>query len=447
MIALAAAALEAPDALFVLNSPYSIEDKALNSFNYPYDENISKEVREATLSEIINKIAENKNKLKEHPSGVAGLVVGCSEDKKSWTPDIRLLKGRKRGSAEKPVWLNNNIVTATEENSIKERDNHGNTYIYCNPHDRVMGSSPLQSIGWSGIPNITKNNQTTPHPLFGKNNVPYVRMLARNTPCGDKPNPKTVFSDKNSYYSDGRVFWDSNTTTLHGIAWPPPSANMFININAPEVPYPIKKEELVNFDEDFTTKEVKTDDKNKQTEKTKDVTQQIIEDNEENNTENKAKKIPVGDGYGHFKYQSLTRSYLPVDNDYYYKDFYSYGNLKWVPLTKEEINKRKRDPLLDPKQKNESMKYETIKDMKERIRSYIRRPTDHSTLPSHTPFLKRVLTYDLPIGYCEIGRSPEKMDELRKYADWLSGEDCYMETGKLDIPECPAIIKNPPIKK
>ncbi|EEG85541.1 hypothetical protein PROPEN_02348 [Proteus penneri ATCC 35198] len=79
--------------------------------------------------------------------------------------------------------------------------------------------------------------------------------------------------------------------------------------------------------------------------------------------------------------------------------------------------------------------------MRTRIREYNQRPTDHGTLPRNSLFLRRVVTYDLPIGYCEIGRSPEKMDELRKYADWLSGLDGYMEKGVLDIPEMPEIIK------
>ena len=95
MIALAAAAIEAPDSLFVLNSPYATEDKFLNSYSYIYSENIDQAQREATLKAIIDKIAKNKNRLKGSPCGYSSLVVGESEDKKSWTPDVIIYKGNK----------------------------------------------------------------------------------------------------------------------------------------------------------------------------------------------------------------------------------------------------------------------------------------------------------------------------------------------------------------
>ncbi|MBQ0213582.1 alpha/beta hydrolase [Proteus vulgaris] len=41
MIALVAAAIEAPDSLFVLNSPYATKDNFLNSYSYVYNENIN----------------------------------------------------------------------------------------------------------------------------------------------------------------------------------------------------------------------------------------------------------------------------------------------------------------------------------------------------------------------------------------------------------------------
>jgi Protein of unknown function (DUF3274) len=30
-------------------------------------------------------------------------------------------------------------------------DNYGRVYLYCNPHDQVIGSSPVQGIGWKGV--------------------------------------------------------------------------------------------------------------------------------------------------------------------------------------------------------------------------------------------------------------------------------------------------------
>jgi len=34
---------------------------------------------------------------------------------------------------------------------IKE---HGTTWIYCNPQDHVIGSTPLCIIGWQGLPHL-----------------------------------------------------------------------------------------------------------------------------------------------------------------------------------------------------------------------------------------------------------------------------------------------------
>ncbi|MGV3347119.1 hypothetical protein ACGVWS_15840, partial [Enterobacteriaceae bacterium LUAb1] len=134
MIALAAAAIEAPDALFVMNSPYALDNEMTTYISYPMDEIISKEAREATFADIVKKVAENKNRLQRQ--GNERLLAGICSDGESWTPD-----GKTHGG-------------------IAERDNHGTTWIYCNPHDRVMGSSPLRSIGWQGLPN-TKNSHFT----------------------------------------------------------------------------------------------------------------------------------------------------------------------------------------------------------------------------------------------------------------------------------------------
>lgn len=436
MIALAAAALDAPDSLFVLNSPYATEDKFLNSYSYVYNENIDQAQREATLEAIIDKIAKNKNRLKSSPCSYSGLVVGLSDDEKSWTPDVVIYKGEKLDVSDK-----RNIEKNRENNKeklargemIKERDNHGQFYIYCNPHDRVMGSSPLQSIGWCPLPNITQKGQTTHHPLFNLEQPPYIRMLARNTPCGGKPNPHTIFTNEYGQFSDGNIFWDSNTKTLDGLAWPAPSANISLNINAPEVPHPITPAELATFDEDFAVIEKKEE---------KPIPEINID------ADKQKKKIPLGQGYGQLIYNPKNRSYEPKDAEYYfYKDLYSYQHRIWVELTPEERKVLQGNVLLDPQDRNATKKYETVEEMRTRIREYNQRPTDHGTLPRNSLFLRRVVTYDLPIGYCEIGRSPEKMDELRKYADWLSGLDIYMEKGELDLPKMPDIIENPLKKK
>ncbi len=107
MIAPAAAAIEAPDALFVMNSPYALDNEMTTYISYPMNEIISKEAREATFADIVKKVAENKTRLKKQ--GYERLLAGASSDGESWTPE-----GKTHGG-------------------VPERDNHGTTWIYCNP--------------------------------------------------------------------------------------------------------------------------------------------------------------------------------------------------------------------------------------------------------------------------------------------------------------------------
>ncbi|MEX6074588.1 hypothetical protein AB6G54_12215 [Enterobacter hormaechei] len=131
-----------------------MHNSQLNELSIPQKERISPSGRENTLSSIIEKIAKQSTHLSS--VGYKGLCVGKFTDKTNWKPE------------------GENVIRAGK---IQERDNHGRTYIYFCPHDRVMGSLPLRSIGWQGLPNDKNGN---PHPLIVKfkNNL-YQRMLAR----------------------------------------------------------------------------------------------------------------------------------------------------------------------------------------------------------------------------------------------------------------------------
>lgn len=124
MIALAAATIEAPDALFVMNSPYALENEPTTYISYPIKEIISRKARSATFADIVKKVAENKTRLKQQ--GCDNLLAGMSSDGNSWIPEGKT------------------------HNGLPERDNHGTTWIYCNPHDRVMGSSPCAVLAGRG---------------------------------------------------------------------------------------------------------------------------------------------------------------------------------------------------------------------------------------------------------------------------------------------------------
>lgn len=372
MVALAAAAIEAPDALFLMNSPYALDNETTTYISYPLDEIITPQAREATLADIVKKVAENKSRLQRQNTG--NLLAGASSDGESWTPAGKTFNG------------------------LPERDNHGTTWIYCNPHDRVMGSAPLRSIGWQGLPNTRESHYTAPHPLFKQaGDTLYVRMLARNTACGDTPNPATHFGN----LEDGKAFWDSTTTLLQKITWPEPDSAQKLNINAPQVPKPLSAEELKDFDQDYRSRE-------KQTGLT---------------------------GYGYGQINQVTKK--PVDADYrYYLSLYGYFD-----------RKMQRKPASGfyqpgPGSKDQRVLYEkqSHEEMVEDVRTYVLRPTDHSSLPINEDFMRRVVAYDLPVGFCWHSWDRASLAELRRQADWLESDKYYFH-GTLELPEKPSIIR------
>lgn len=372
MVALAAAAIEAPDALFVMNSPYALENEATTYISYPMNEIISKEAREATFADIVKKVAGNKNRLQQQ--GSEKLLAGVCSNGESWSP-----AGKTHGD-------------------VAERDNHGTTWIYCNPHDRVMGSAPLRSIGWQGLPNTEASHFIAPHPLFSSaGETLYVRMLGRNTPCGNGPNMQLHFSD----LGDGKVFWDSTTSTMQKLTWPDPVKGQKLTVNGPMVPKPLSAEELKDFDQDYASKEKQKDG--------------------------------IGYGYG----QIHPKIMKPVDTDYrYYISLYGYFDQKMVPKKQNDS----QFPGVGSKEDRMSYERQSMEEMREDVRTYVQRPTDHSTLPMDQRFMSRVVAYDLPIGYCWHSWDRASLAELRHQADWLESDDYYW-SGKLDIPPMPSIIK------
>ncbi|PLR29027.1 hypothetical protein CYR23_21755, partial [Chimaeribacter arupi] len=127
----------------------------------------------------------------------------------------------------------------------------------------------------------------------------------------------------------------------------------------------------------------------------------------------------------------------PVDADYrYYISLYGYFEQKMVPKKAPSLQ------LPGPGSKEDRMGYEkqSRADMLEDIRTYVQRPTDHSTLPMDERFMRRVVAYDLPIGYCWHAWDRASLAELRHQADWLQSDE-YYHRGKLTIPPMPPEIR------
>lgn len=377
MIAMAATLLAkaGPDALFVLNSPFSLELKTVfDRSSYPQHERISAQGRTEALSAVIEKVAARATHLSGR--GTEALCVGQSWDKKGWTPLVSLQIPSSE-SAGGPA-------------TLPERDNHGRTWIYFCPHDRVMGSNPLLSIGWQGLKNEPGGQ---PHALLQKYPTHlWQRVLARWLPCGEAPRADTPLTP-----SDGKPLWDDggDWMTYHNIGY------WTVCINGERVPEPIRADELRNLDES-----------------------RVGIKEEPGKT--------LGPGWGQYKRDSKTGVITP--NDDTFEHYY-------LLYPKIKVAARYQSSGRDYPKAVAVTRDETDEEHRVRIAKYISQPTDHSSLPGSYDFMSRVVAYDLPVGYCECTWDKAFMQYLRDYADWTMGYDPYFNKGTLNCAPIPDVLK------
>ncbi|HTH61140.1 MAG TPA: DUF3274 domain-containing protein [Paraburkholderia sp.] len=83
---------------------------------------------------------------------------------------------------------------------------------------------------------------------------------------------------------------------------------------------------------------------------------------------------------------------------------------------------------------------ESREEMIDRITHYRPEPTNHSTLASNIEFMKRVVAWDLPIGFCEAYDDRALWHNLISFADWTSGHDTYFDYGTFEKVEKPDAV-------
>ncbi|CAJ0696342.1 T6SS effector phospholipase Tle3 domain-containing protein [Ralstonia holmesii] len=354
MVALAATALckkRAPDALFVMNSPYALEDKSTDALTAGMFRPTT-DARVNTFRNIANRIKREKRVFTE--AELKQLQCGASENMDFWRPDNQ----RKSG--------------------VHERDNHGRLYVYFNPHDRVMGSEPLQSIGWQGV------NDTL---LAELGDTVKQRMLARGTPVGEAAGAKKFGTlppiQRPVAGISPSSFWNGNRGALPGMnLWVVPNANKTVMINAERVAHPLTAEEMKNFEESR------------------------VDANE---------MAAVDPRTGKYRDES-----------------YPYYRYLYESKTKTVANPLSPIGL--------SVARETQAEAIKKHDEYRAEPTNHSTLPNNEAFMRRVAAYDLPIGFCDAYEKRDFWIALMKQADWTLGRDSYFETGVLNSVQRPSLI-------
>jgi pimeloyl-ACP methyl ester carboxylesterase len=366
MIAMAATALcktRAPDALFVMNSPFAMDDKITDALTCG-SERPTTQARVNTFRDIAKRIKQDKRVYTEEM--MQQLQVGATQDMNFWRPDLKLHYG------------------------LPERDNHGRLYVYFTPHDRVMGTTVLQSIGWQGIDDEL---------LAELGDTVKQRMLARGTPVGDEPGIRNFGTlpptpeDRLVPGTKPTDFWNGNRGPLGGVfgladLWKVPNANQTVTINAEPVPVPLTAEEMKDFEESR-----------------KDAPAWGQFDQDE-------------DDPTRGKYRDST---FPFYQSIYQPEEYR---------TRQDVYKNS----------GRSRSKESHDEKLERINNYYPEPTNHSTLPMHQEFMRRVAAWDLPIGFCDAYENRNFWARLIKQADWTQSYDLYFETGKLGQVERPSAI-------
>ncbi|TCW77439.1 hypothetical protein C5O80_34270 [Burkholderia sp. SRS-46] len=362
MIAMAATALcttRAPDALFVMNSPYALDDKITDALACGADRPTT-EARVNTFQNIALRIKRDKRVMTE--AQIRQLQCGASEDMDFWRPDNKRQSG------------------------VHERDNHGRLYVYFTPHDRVMGATPLKSIGWQGLDAKL---------LAELGDTVKQRMLARGTPVGDEPGVKKFGTlpptpeDKLVPGAKPTDFWNGNRNIFTPLLtlWAVPHPDKTVTINAERVPQPVTADEMRLFDN--SRKDV-------------DAMGNWVPDPND----------PDTGSYAGEDYRFMRSIYQPKLN-VVMEDIYT---------SRDTTRRESQDEML------------------ERLDAYNAEPTNHSTLPKNQEFMRRVAAYDLPIGFCDAYERTSLWTSLMKLADWTQGDDPYFLSGKTDTVPKPPII-------
>lgn len=169
----------APDTLILNSAPYSFDAKVTDwlAMANGWSDVQSQKARLRTFEAVASKIAaaadfkdDERNETCRHEGAEGSITmhVHHEPERDDWHQQIG--SGKVNGDGQK--W---------HECEHANRDNRGKVFVNFSPHDRVIGISAIEGIGWRGIPEriLAKGGKSLP-------NV-YQRVFARNSGIGDVP--------------------------------------------------------------------------------------------------------------------------------------------------------------------------------------------------------------------------------------------------------------------
>ncbi|WP_347253576.1 T6SS effector phospholipase Tle3 domain-containing protein [Leminorella grimontii] len=483
MVALAASLISAPDSLFLLNSPYRLTNEMTDYTAVDSSEWATVSDREETLKAVVDAVAKNSDKIKKDCL-YKHISLGKGKDERAWSLDT--------------------VHQGADGEGIAERDNHGRTYNYCNAHDRVMGSVALVSIGWQGFPNDKNGKphrllEKCKGKLFQRlmaRSTPCGDVPNAKTNFGELPDMYTrinIPADEESGISAYEMkirkepFWDDMrhavevpvnvavSLPITGLKqgyfpiWQTPPEWQTININAEKVPNPLSGEEMKAFDENNrhkgNEKPGRIGEGWGQSKIVKVVINGKEEDVEKENDEAYRFYLPLYQlkDLSHNRYITRFLNTLPegIDTSPEAEQQRKINRIKgelgikngWIVWQSTNYGENYNPQKVGVNSGERVFQYycylefnhekveRVMKQTDEQLKTYISRPTDHSTLPRDLDIMSRVAAFDLPIGF---GRCLDtiKLDLIRQ-ADWtLPDSDFYMKKGVLaQDPQGKALIE------
>lgn len=259
----------APDTLMLNSAPYAFDTQFTDSLTAAgSDADVqSKEARINTFKAIAEKIAQAKT---EYKQGVEKNAACDSDDGQGRTvmyshhqpeqADWQGQIGAGKINAQGQKW---------HENELTNRDNRGNLFVNFNPHDRVIGVSAVEGIGWRGIPEkilgklpgnvyqrvFVRNSGIDPEgvPAVGKRqgywfNFFIEKITNETLPDNGIPLRRSTYTTFDGQTED--KFWDPAPAKAAGMinVQGTPDKRERVWINAPVVPEPAVLG--INFDKD-----------------------------------------------------------------------------------------------------------------------------------------------------------------------------------------------------
>ena len=379
---------QVPDTLFLCNSPYCFQDKGVDGVAMG-GKAPTERSRVRTFFNILERFkqsqSDSERKTTEQQLEGVGGWLDIKTQERTDGPTVSKA-GEEDGLKNDPVpssecqlgarmkW-SPCVPTERPVPDHEDHHNHGRLFVYCSPHDRVMGSTPLASIGWKGVdywlpdPNTP---QGTVEPFKEYKGVLFQRQFMRAHSVGSMPDqgnrPETP-----RYPNDGRPLWIPPSPKVAGLVDEMTSIGKDekIYVNGPRVPNPMPADQMYDFNEDL--------------------------------------KRDPGD-----------RTQLSETRDFpFYKELL-YEKRKWIEDERSPYDNRRRGH------------YQTDAEIAHEMDATDEIPTNHSTIFTYNngELAKRILAYDLPIGRADSFADRAFWKRLIKQADWLEpGSDAQYEKG------------------